>query len=238
LWRRLRSRRGICAFVVTATILVCCSCAKTIPYDPYLGESSKSAQTILLDALNVFSSVYSVREQGTESLDGITVSVNIVAGRHGGGGTIRLGPTSLNLVLQGNDLYIRADATSWDRIGFAGKSPNLADRWVRTSTRLQPFGAFAEKLDLTQLLFMRGSIGHVVKEPSTSMDGISVIPLRSDSTGLTLYVRDGRGAPALIATKDAGASGMIRFSDYNTAELPVAPSASVDLASVPTVQQQ
>ncbi|HEX6395724.1 MAG TPA: hypothetical protein VFZ97_20005 [Acidimicrobiales bacterium] len=223
--------------MATVAIWALGACSARPPYDPYLGEANKSASAILHDSLNEFSSFYSVHEHGTETLEGTTVHADFVAGKQRGGGTITLGASTLNLVLQGNDLYIKTDAATWAQIGYESKAPNLANRWVHASADAQPFAAFAQKLDFRQLDFESQPLGNVIKKPGTTIDGIAVIPLQSSATGLTLYVQ-ASGQPTLIAAADTGSAGVTVFDHYDTAEPPPVPTGAVDLDSIPAISQQ
>ena len=213
------------------------ACSGRVHYDPFRGEANKNASAILQDALNQFSSVYSVHEQGTETLEGTTVRVDLVAGRRRGGGTVSIGPATFNLVLQGSDLYVKAEAPSWSQIGYAAKAPSLANRWVHTSATIQPFGLLTQHLDITPLVTDSGPLGQVTKQPRTTVNGIAAIPLQWRATGITPYVRDS-AAPGIIGAADSGASGVFTFDQYDTAEPPAVPTAAVDLDSVPPLQQR
>ena len=236
LGRAFGGRIRLAVLVTTVAIGVLGGCSSRPHYDPYLDEANKSASTILHDSLSEFSSFYSVHEHGTETLEGTTVQADLVAGRHRGGGTFTFGATTLNLVLQGNDLYIKTDAATWARSAFGSQAGNLANRWVRVPANLEPFAAFAQKLDFSGIDFERQPLGNVTKEQRTTIDGIAVIPLQSSAMGLTLYVR-ASGRPTLIGASDTGSVGVTVFDHYDVAEPPSAPSGAVDLSSIPAVPQ-
>lgn len=232
---------GTVIFLLLACGIGAVLLVKSRSHQPSMGAAFRENRMfgnshVFTDAVASFSDSSSVRIRGNATINGTLVTVDAVVGVDNGGGTVSIGPLSYVTVLNGTDLYIKANALTWKQIGYGTQADRLAGRWVRTSAYLQPFSNFDKLMNIGFFASLFKAVPNLVEGPTTTLDGMSVIPLRpAHGTGETFYVT-ATGNPVLVAEGDK--NGLMRFDDYGTADPPAAPTSAVDLGSVLPSQEQ
>jgi hypothetical protein len=200
------------------------------------GEAAKSPRAILADAKAATSRPSSVAISGTVTTGGQQISLNIVSAHGAGGGTISLGDEKFNIVVARPNLYLKADAATWNKAGgTSGVGQLLADKWIRTTTSNQDFENLAVLVDVSELTHQISSTGTITKGAVTTFRGKRAIPLRNTSSsgdgGGTLYVA-ATGSPYILAIVGPSGKGQLLFGQYGSAKVPKAPKQSVDLSQL------
>jgi hypothetical protein len=199
------------------------------------GEEKKTAAQIFDDAkaaVRQASSFHIAGETGQGS-DRISLDVSLSPSR--GGGRITVKGATLQLVVSGGELYLKADEASWLKLtGKAGAAQLLANRWVKAPDTDANFRDLAGILDSSKFMENLKPEGQVTKQAVTKLYGNSAIPL-VDSQGGTLYVA--ATGPAYILKivdtgKSSGGAGTVTFDHYGNADVPAVPTGAVDLSAV------
>lgn len=202
------------------------------------GEAAKSPDTILADAVAATSGASTARIAGSVVNNGQRITLDIVSD-HGteGGGTMISGGAKFNIVVAAPSVYLKADAKTWTKVaGDKAAGQLFADKWLQTSADNPQFESFTKLVDLdalTEQITKRP--GTVTKGKVTSFHGQQAIPLRSGtgSSAGTLYVA-ATGKPyvlGLVGTSKTN-KGELRFSNYDTAKVPPAPTDAIDLSQL------
>lgn len=194
------------------------------------GEAAKDPAQIVKDAQHATGAVTSVHIKGKGTSGGDAIQVDIVAGQGHGGGTISENGETFQTVLDGNTVYLEADAATWTKASNASVSRLVAGKWIKTTTDNQDFGALAGLLDISQFVSNFSQSGTLTKGSVTTIDGVSVVPVTDHgSDGGILYVA-ASGTPYIIALGATGADrGRIDFTQYGTAKFPPDPTGAIDL---------
>jgi hypothetical protein len=198
------------------------------------GEANKSAATILADARAATAASTSLHIQGTIIKKAQRMSLNISSGNGSGGGIISTGPATINVIVVAPDVYLNADAASWNTLAKSTSAGQLlAGKWIQTTTTDENFGSFSKLLDPETLVQQITSTGKITKGPVTTFRGQPAIPLRDGAHNGTLYVA-ATGQPYILGLVGSGSSkgSTVIFSQYGTASIPSAPANPVSLTSL------
>jgi hypothetical protein len=230
--RRARVVGAAAVLLAMGAGLAACSSSSTVG-SPSSGEGSKSATQILTDAKNATAGANSVRISGTVTSGGKATTLDVVAGRHGGGGTIGVEGATLHVVVAGGTIYLKADAATWTKLtGSQTIGQLFGGRWLKTSASSADFSEFGKLVSPSGIVSQFKPKGTVHKgEQTTTARGQAAITLK-DSAGNrgTLYVAT-TGKPYILQITGGSSAdhGTITFDDYNTATVPPAPSGAIDL---------
>jgi hypothetical protein len=197
------------------------------------GEAANSADEILANAQKASNAATSVHVSGSGTSSGTALSVDAILGHGRGGGTVSVNGATFDTVLDGQEIYLKADEASWSKLlnGDTAAASLLSGKWLKTTASNQDFSDFASLLDISKLVSSLQPSGTVTKEPPTTFGGLPVIPLKDNGPdGGLLYVA-GHGTPYIVAVSGgrSGDKGAIHFDQYNSATLPAPPSGAVDL---------
>ena len=197
------------------------------------GEAIKPASQVLSDAEQASAAASSARISGNITSNGTQIQLQVVDGHNRGGGTVGVNGATFQTVLDGQEVYLKADAATWTKSANTAVAQLLANRWLKTTTSDQNFSSFAKLLDISQLVTNLKASGTVTKEATTKVDGISVIPLKDNGpSGGTLDVAT-TGAPYIIAVSGGGRDqGILRFDEYGSARVPAVPTGAINLNSL------
>jgi len=197
------------------------------------GEASKSASAILADAKQAALAAGSARVTGTIHDSGQTIGLDLRITTKGGGGTMTLQGSKLDIVRVGQNVYIRAPSSFYEKVG-AGKAAGqlLNGRWLKAPASTADFAQLASLTDMnafvTQALKPDGTVS---KGGETTIDGQKAIQLKS-SKGGSLYVAE-TGKPYPIEFKGGGgSSGTLTLTDWGSVTAPVAPKNAVDIGAL------
>ena len=198
------------------------------------GEAAKSARAILADARQAASSAGSVRVAGTIHDAGQTLALDLKITRKGGGGTMTVQGSKVEIVRSGASVYIRAPAAFYQKVGAGQAAGQLLDgRWLKAPASTAQFRDLASLTDLNQ--FVAQALkpeGKVSKGAETTIDGQKAIELKDSQGGGSLYVAT-TGKPYPIEFKGVGSSsGTLTLSDWGSVTAPKAPADAIDIASL------
>jgi hypothetical protein len=215
----------------TSTAVATTASTATTPADN--GVAAKSANEILATAQQASSAATSVHVSGSGISSGTSFTIDAVLGHGRGGGTVTANGATLDTVLDTGEIYLKADAASWSKLlsGQSAVAALLSDKWLKTTASNPDFTDFADLLDISKFVSGLQPSGTVTKGSVTTVDGVSVIPLRDNGPdGGFLYVAT-HGAPYIVAVRGGGGGdrGTIHFDQYNSATIPPPPSGAVDL---------
>lgn len=199
------------------------------------GESGKPAGQIVTDAQNATMSAPSVHVSGSASASTTPLKLDVVAAPGRGGGTITSGSTILNLILDGQSIYIKADAPTIQSLtGSAAIAGNEANKWLQTGSTNSAFTGLSQLLDITKLPQSFAFGGTPTKQSATTFAGVAVIPVFDPKSGGTLYVA-ATGKPYIIGIRSAKSTGgaTLTFDRYGAAPVPSAPPNPIMLPSTP-----
>jgi hypothetical protein len=196
-------------------------------------EASKSATAILADAKQAALAAGSARVTGTIHDSGQTIGLDLKITNNGGGGTMTLQGSKLDIIRLGKNVYIRAPSSFYEKVG-AGKAAGqlLNGRWLKAPASTPDFADLASLTDMnafvTQALKPEGSIS---KGGETTIDGQKAIELKS-SKGGSLFVAE-TGKPYPLEFKGVGSSsGTLKLSDWGSATAPAAPKSAIDIGAL------
>ena len=144
------------------------------------GEAIKPASQVLSDTEQASAAASSARISGNITSNGTQIQLQVVDGHNRGGGTVGVNGATFQTVLDGQEVYLKADAATWTKSANPAVAQLLANRWLKTTTSDQNFSSFAKLLDISQLVTNLKASGTVTKEATTKVDGISVIPLKDN----------------------------------------------------------
>jgi hypothetical protein len=195
------------------------------------GEGAKAARQIVSDAQKATAAAASVHVSGSGSTTTTPLKLDVVAGPGQGGGTITSGNTVLNLILDKQSIYIKADAATIRSLtGNATTAADEANRWLQTSSTNSSLTGLSQLLDITKLPQSFAFGGVPTKQAATTFAGVAVIPVFDPKSGGTLFVAT-TGKPYIIGIKGAKSSGgaTLIFDQYGTAKVPSAPPNPITL---------
>jgi hypothetical protein len=197
------------------------------------GEATKPANQVLSDAEQASAAASSARIGGNRTSSGTQIQRQVVDGHNRGGGTIGVDGATFQIVLDGQEVYLKADAATWTKSINASAAQLLANRWLKTTTSDQNFSSFAKLLDISQLFTNFKASGTITKEAATKVNGISVVPLKDNGhSGGTLDVAS-TGVPYIISISGGGQNqGILHFDEYGSASVPAVPAGAIDLNSL------
>jgi hypothetical protein len=174
-----------------------------------------------------------VHVNGRGTSGGTSLTIDAVLGHGRGGGTVTANGATFDTVLDGGEIYLKADAPSWSKVlnGETAIASLLAGKWLKTTASNPDFSDFTSLLDISKFVSSLQPSGTIMKESPRTVDGVSVIPLKDNGpNGGSLYAAT-EGTPYIVAIAGgtSGDHGTIHFDHYNSATLPAAPSGAVDL---------
>jgi hypothetical protein len=197
------------------------------------GEADRSPAAILADTKQAALDAGSTRVTGTVDESGQTIAFDLKITRHGGGGTLTLHGSKVDIVRLGKTVYIRAPSSFYEKVG-AGKAAGqlLNGRWLKAPATMRDFADLASLMDMnvffTQLWKSEGTVSKGVE---TTIDGVKTIELKA-SKGGSLYVAE-TGKPYLLKVRGGGgSSGTAKLSDWGTATTPAAPKNAIDIGAL------
>jgi len=194
------------------------------------GEASKSASAILADARQAALATDSVRVSGTIHELDQTIGLDLSIANGGGGGTMTIRGSKVDVVRAGDNAYIRGGAAFYQRLGGGAAAARLlAGKWLKVPSSNPDFSPLVELTDLhafvTQALKPEGT---VTKGAEKTVDGQKAIELKSSNGGSLFVATTGKPYPVEFVG-GGSSSGTVRLSDWGSAKAPSAPKDSIDI---------
>jgi hypothetical protein len=210
----LRSPRTVAAGVAIAACLAAAGCGSGSS-DPLSGMSAKQIATKAVDSLKS-APAFTIVGSGPD--DGHTININL--GFKGGKdcvGTLSEGSEgSLDLVVIGNTVWLKPDATFWKtQAGSAGAqvAKVLAGKYVQAPTSNSNAASLAGVCNASSMTSQMNIPTDVTKGALTTVDGKKVLPLIDKSKDSTLYVTD-TSTPQIVqvVSRQSGNSGQFTIT--------------------------
>jgi hypothetical protein len=195
------------------------------------GIASRSPQSILQSAVNAAESAHSVHLAGTVIRAGqqLKLDVDLVANQ-GSRGMIAVSGLSFQFIQTAGAIYIKADRAFLAHFGNPS-AMRFNGRWLKASPGSSGFGSFTGLTDLHALFHtLLGSHGALSKSGNTTFNGQSVVAIKDNSKGSTLYVAS-TGPPYPVGLSNPN-EGQLRLDHYNESVSLTAPSNPVDLSAL------
>jgi hypothetical protein len=194
------------------------------------GEAAKSVSAILADARQAALTAGSVRVSGTIHDAGQTIALDLSVSQGGGGGTMTIRGSKVDVVRVGDEAYIRAGADFYRQVGAGSAAGQLlAGKWLKAPTTTPDF---RQLLLLTDLhTFVTEALkpdGRVTKGDEKTVDGQKAIELKSSKGGSLFVATSGKPYPIEFVGRGAS-SGTVTLSDWGSAKAPAAPQNAIDI---------
>jgi hypothetical protein len=224
--------RSLLAGILVVVALAVAGCGGGTPSN---GEAKKPAEEVLADAAKAVAAAKSLRMSGSVNARGNPIRLDISAAKgKGTKGSIRLGGNDVQLIIIGNDGYMKAPASFWSSLGVKGKSLAQlgAGRWLKfpaDSPQFQPIVAFSDPTALFEQL--KKSSGSLTNSGATTYKGQKVVALDYNAQNETLYVA-ATGKPLPVALTNWLSGNALDFSDWNKPVALVPPKNVVDASSL------
>ena len=193
------------------------------------GEAGKSGAQVYSDAKRAVTGASSVHIFGSFTDAGKTVRVDLVLGAVAAKGFMAQGTARADIARVGSTAYMRASTDFWRRFAGAAAAQVLHDKWLKGSTRKQPFVAFAQFMSIDALITeaFKGH-GTLTNLGERTYKGEKVVAIKDAKDGSIVYVA-ATGKPYLVATSGGGS---ITFADWNKQVSITAPNGAVDISSL------
>ncbi len=197
------------------------------------GVAAKSPDGIITAASDAVKGVQTVHVSGSLVSGGspITLDLNLVAGK-GGGGQMSQNGLSFKLINLNQVVYINGSDAFWSHIGGSSAVQLFHGKWLRAPAS----GQFASIASLTgvQTLFgkLLSSHGKLAKGSTSTVAGQKVVGVIDTTKGGTLYVAT-TGKPYPVQVSNQGSQGgRITFDRYNQPVSLTAPANAVDVTKL------
>ena len=234
-----RTRTAAPMTLVVVALLVAAVCGACGGGTSSNGEEKKSATQVLADAKAAMLKASSFHVAGHTVDSGQTTVLDLTLSPTRGGGSITTDGATMQLVVGGGEVYLKADQASWRKLGgssmTAAAAQLVADRWVKAPTTNPDFRDLANIGDLKG--FLSEGLkpeGQVSKQAVTTVNGKHAVPL-VDATGSTLYIA-ASGLPYALkiddTAKSSGGAGTVTFDHYGNATIPAVPTGAIDLTAL------
>ncbi len=195
-------------------------------------EHTKPAARIFADAVAAMKRAKSFHVTGHLDAGGTKELLNLSMSPSGGGGSVGLPGVTMQIIVMGTSVYIKADEKSWlDLTHSQSTAALVAGRWIKAKRSNPDFR------DFVNLTVSTSFIGQVTSGPATFsklpatkvFDGRPAVVL-TDNRGGKLYVADTGPAYFLyLQGSGQGSSGTMTFTDFGRAPMPAAPANAIPL---------
>lgn len=238
--------RGVSTCLVLAAVLFAAGCggggaggSSSSSTGQASGEAAKPANTVVADAAKAATDASSFHMSGQIHSSGklIGVDLSLVRGK-GATGTVTVGGAKVDLVLIGDDGYVRASSDFWQRYAGQAGGPALvqmlADKWIKFPGKSAQLGSLTGPLSNKQLFkTLTTSHGKLENKGETTYNGQSVVTIRDVTKNSTLYVA-ATGTPYPVGlVKTAGSDrGTVAFDHWNEPPTLTAPKGALDFSQL------
>ena len=226
-------RPGVRAAVAAASVCALGAGAASCGGASSNGEEAKSATQVLTDAKAAMGRASSFHVNGHFTQQGSAISIDLNLAPQRGGGTVTVSGATLDIVVAGGTIYLKADQKSWQKLtNSASEGQLLAGRWIKAPTSNPDFSDLASVADEKQLLGGITPEGSMTKRPGTTDRNGQPTVVLADSTGSTIYVA-ATGAPYILyarnSSKSQGGQGSVTIDRYGSAPVPAVPTGAISL---------
>jgi hypothetical protein len=199
-------------------------------------EQSKPASQIFADAVAAMSSVKDFHVSGRVAEGKQLIVLNMSMSKTGGGGSFQYNGATIEVVVNRQYLYIKADAASWKILAanqVAGQSVAqlLADKWLKVPVSNAQFSSFANFTFSTKFLpaITKGHNVELANHGLTTYGGRSAIELTDVQQNGRVYIA--AASPhyllGIVASGNGSSAGSIQFTDFGDAPMPATPTNAI-----------
>jgi hypothetical protein len=192
-------------------------------------NESLTAAQLVAGSETVMMELKSFHVAGMENDNG-TTTFSLTVSPNGGGGTVSVPGATLQIVVIGVFVYVKANEQSWLKLGAGGPTAQLlAGHWVKvpaTNSSLADFADLTISSDFISESF--GDEPGIVKLPGTTTWHRTKAIVLVDRSGDKLYVQ-AKGAPCILHVQAKGSASYLTFSELGDAPVPAAPSNAIPL---------
>jgi hypothetical protein len=199
------------------------------------GITSKPADQIFDTAITAAKAAKSLHVSGAikSGAQSVGLDLSIVAGK-GASGTISEGTASFKLVSIGGSDYILPDQAFLLKAAHNQAAAQLLKgKWLKGSSTNGDFASFGQ---LTSIKSLMGSLtsahGTLTKGATSTLDGHSVLALKSSKGGTMYVATTGKPYPLEVIKSSGSQTGKVTFSDYDKAFTITAPANSINIAQL------
>jgi hypothetical protein len=204
---------------------------------PSSGEAAKPANAVVADASKAASDASSFHMTGQIHSSGklIGVDLSLVRGK-GATGTLTVGGAKVDLVLIGNDGYMRASSDFWKQYagqaGGSGFVQLLADKWIKFPGKSAQLGSLTGPLSAKSLFkSLTTSHGKLENQGETTYNGQRVVAIHDTTKNATLYVAaSGTPYPVRLVKTSEPNAGTVAFDHWNEPPTLTPPKGALDFS--------
>ena len=222
--------------IIAAAAAVLCALTMAACGGSGNGVASQGPNQIIDRATSAIDGVSSVRVTGAVASGSpsttIRLDLELVAGR-GATGSMSEDGLSFRLVTLGDNAYINATTSFWEKLGGSAAARLLQGKWLRAPTTTGQFASFASLTNVRKLLAgVLSGHGALTRGPATTIAGQKVIALKDASKDGVLYVAT-TGKPYPIQISNSGTNGgQLTFSRFDKPVDLTAPAHSIDISKL------
>jgi hypothetical protein len=208
--------------------------------------ATKPANVVVRDAAKAVKDASSFHmsgqvRAGSGMLGAKSIGLDLTVVRDKGAtGSMTLGGAKIDLIVTGNNGYLRAGPAFWKLV--ASKEGNrqmggfvaqlFGNKWIKFPANNKQFGALTDPANPNSLFkSLTRDHGKLANKGETTYKGQSVVAIQDTTQGGTLYVA-ATGTPYPVALIKTGGKngGSITFDNWNQSVTVTAPKGAVDLS--------
>lgn len=199
------------------------------------GIDKLSADDAITKIRAALDKVESVHVSGHVSLNGKTMTLDLRDKASGGTGTLRISGGEIDVVRDGDTVYVKGDAAALEATGASAFQASLAGgKWLKSSAGASSqFGALGSLLDIDALFAnITTATAELRAGKRTTVDGekaYTLLDKATDGNGV-LYVAL-TGEPLPLRVDQPGGGGSIDF-EYGVPVTVTPPSGAIDLSKL------
>jgi hypothetical protein len=198
------------------------------------GIASKTPAEIVAAAKAAADGASSVHVAGSVVNAGTSIGLDmeLLTGK-GGRGRLSENGLSFELIEVGGYVYISGSPAFYSHFAGPAAAQLLQGKWLKAPAASGNFASLGSLTDARKLLDSTlSSHGSLAKGATTTVDGRTVVAIKDQTHGGTLYVA-ATGTPYPIEiTKGGKGGGKILFTNWNAPVTVTAPKSSVDLGQL------
>lgn len=193
------------------------------------GIEEKSADEILAEATAAAKGASAVHVAG--QMEEIELDISLVKGE-GATGRITQGEGTAEIIVVGDEIYLKGDDAFYQSIGGDAVVRALGDRWLKIPAGGDGFESFEQITDMEALIdaALRPE-GSIEKGEVEDVDGTPAIGLTSSERRGTLFVAT-KGEPLPLKIVGEGDRGEVTFDGWNEPVELEAPTDVLDIAEL------
>ena len=224
-----RCRRHLLAGAgALALVVLLSACGSSTP-----STASMTAEQIFQASKSAMSNVSSLEAKGNIVTGSKNTKIDLDLTPSTSGGTITVGSSVVSVIVDDKkNVYFEGNTAFWASVGVPSAiAPLFAGKWV-TGLSAPDTQSFSKLLNLKELLGETFTGSSFTKEPLTTINGQSAIPLKSPSAGTGYIAADGPAYLLRVSSPNNGARGEVTFSGFNATKAPSVPTNAFNFKSL------